>query len=208
MQVEWLGTFHPFFKEINYVLLTQYQEVLFLPYLLRRCPEIRIMATSLMYELARIHLLAFQEKLKDFDATTAALPFDQEEDIRSAYEAKFNMDLANNPPIFSLKEAEETLKKIVKVNYYQIYDTERGVHLIAHPSGKNNGSCLWELQNELTKEKVLLINDISQHQWRTCQPYNLTRLKLAESQRSFDHLIFTRRALANLKLENEEQRTA
>lgn len=80
--------------------------------------------------------------------------------------------------------------------------------LVAHPSGKNNGSCLWELQGQATKERVLLVNDISQHQWRTCQPYNLARLKLAEQQKPFDHLIFTRRALANLNAEGEEQRTA
>lgn len=55
---------------------------------------------------------------------------------------------------------------------------------------------------------MLLINDISQHQWRTCQPYNLPRLKLTEQQRPIDHIIFTRRALANLKAEAEEQRTA
>lgn len=98
-----------------------------------------------MYELARIHLLTLQEKLKDFDATISTLDYDESMDIRAAYEEKFDIDLTNNPTIFSLKEAEDALKKIVKVNYFQIYDTERGVHLIAHPSGKNNGSCFWEL---------------------------------------------------------------
>jgi hypothetical protein len=208
LQVKWLGTYLPFFKDTNYVLLTQYQEILLLPFLLRKCPEIKIVATSLMYELARIHLMTFQEKLKDFDATSSTLTYDEDMDIRDAYEAKFDIDLTNNPTVFSLKEAEETLKKVIKVNYFQVYDTERGVLLIAHPSGKNNGSCLWELQGQVTKERVLLINDISHHQWRTCQPYNQPRLKISEQQKPFDHVIFTRRGLANMKVEGEEQRTA
>jgi Cft2 family RNA processing exonuclease len=118
-------------------------------------------------------------------------------DIRAAYEAKFDIDL-NNPTIFSLKEAEDTLKRVLKVNYFQVYDTERGVHLIAHPSGKNNGSCLWELQDQVTQEKILLINDISQQQWRACQPYSLPRIKLSEQQKPFHHVIFTKRGLNTL----------
>lgn len=76
MQIGWLTNYLHFFKETNYVLLTQYQEILLLPYLHRKFPHIKIMATSLMYELARIYLLAFQEKIKDFDATSANLTYD------------------------------------------------------------------------------------------------------------------------------------
>lgn len=93
------------------------------------------------------------------------------------------------------------LKTVARVNYYQVYDTERGVSLVAHPSGKNNGSCFWQLESQLNKENILLINDISQHQWRTCQSYNLQRLHNSEQQKSFDHIIFTRRGLANLRQE-------
>lgn len=107
--------------------------------------------------------------------------------------------MTNSPTIFSRKEADEALEKIVKVNYHQVCDTEKGVLLIAHPSGKNNGSCLWEIQGQTTKEKILLVNDISQHQWRTCQPYNISRIKLSDQQKPFDHVIFTRRGLAGLK---------
>ena len=52
----------------------------------------------------------------------------------------------------------------------------------------------------------MMINDISQHQWRTCQTYSLQKLQNSEQQRSFDHIIFTRRGLANLKQEGEEAR--
>jgi hypothetical protein len=129
-------------------------------------------------------------------------------DINDAYENKFGIDISKNPSIFSLKEAEETLSKVTRVNYFQIFDTERGVNLIAHPSGKNNGSCLWHLESRITREKILLINDISQHQWRTCQSYNLQRLQASDQQKSYDHIIFTRRGLANLKKEGEENRIA
>lgn len=61
------------------------------------------MATSLMFELARIHLLAIQEKLKDFDATSSELTYDEEMDIKAAYEAKFDIDLSANSTIFSRK---------------------------------------------------------------------------------------------------------
>jgi hypothetical protein len=42
-----------------------------------------------MYQLARIHLLTFQEKVKDFDATIPALTFDEERDIKELYEEKY-----------------------------------------------------------------------------------------------------------------------
>ena len=80
--------------------------------------------------------------------------------------------------------------------------------MVAHPSGKNNGSCLWQLQGQATREKLLLVNDVSYHQWRTCQPYNLSRLKSSHQQQPFQHIIFTRKALANLNRQTEEQRTA
>lgn len=65
--------------------------------------------------------------------------------VIDAYERKYDIDISKNPSVFTLKEAEEMLKAVVRVNYYQVYDTERGVSLIAHPSGKNNGSCFWQL---------------------------------------------------------------
>lgn len=106
LQVEWLSSYPSFFKDINYVLLTQYQEILLLPFLLRKYPEIRIVATSLMYQLARIHLTTFQQKLKDFDATSTTLSYHQDMHIRDAYESKYDLDLTNAPTVFSLKEAE------------------------------------------------------------------------------------------------------
>lgn len=60
VQMGWLQAYLSFFRTINYVLLTQYQEILLLPFLLRKCPQIKVVATSLMYELARIYLLTFQ----------------------------------------------------------------------------------------------------------------------------------------------------
>ena len=69
--------------------------------------------------------------------------------------------------------------KIIRVNYYQIYNTEQGVSLIPYPSGKNNGSCFWSFINVITKDKFMLINDISQHQWRTNPTYNTSRLLIS-----------------------------
>jgi hypothetical protein len=39
--------------------------------------------------LARIHLFSFQEKVKDFDATSSALPYHQDMQIRDLYESRF-----------------------------------------------------------------------------------------------------------------------
>lgn len=89
VQMGWLQAYLSFFRDINYILLTQYQEVLLLPFLLRKCPHITVVATTLMYQLARIHLLTFQEKVKDFDATIPALTFDEERDIKELYEEKY-----------------------------------------------------------------------------------------------------------------------
>lgn len=59
-----------FFANVNYILLTDYQEALFIPFLLKMFPKVIIIATSLVYQLARITLVAFQETLADFDATS------------------------------------------------------------------------------------------------------------------------------------------
>lgn len=48
LQVEWLDNYLSFFKDINYVLLTHHQEILLLPFLLRKYPQTQIVATSLM----------------------------------------------------------------------------------------------------------------------------------------------------------------
>lgn len=55
--------------------MTQYKEIVYLPYLLRMIPDLTIVATNLIYELARIHLLKFQEKIKDIDATSTSLSY-------------------------------------------------------------------------------------------------------------------------------------
>lgn len=89
LQMGWLQAYLSFFIDINYIMLTQYQEVLLLPFLLRKYPHLKIFSTTLMYQLARIHLLTFQEKVKDFDATIPALTFDEERDIKELYEEKF-----------------------------------------------------------------------------------------------------------------------
>lgn len=45
--------------------------------------------------------------------------------------------------LYSREEVTKLLTKVVKVNYYQIYNSERGIYLRALPSGKNNGACFW-----------------------------------------------------------------
>lgn len=89
VQMGWLQAYLSFFRDINYILLTQYQEVLLLPFLLRKCPHIQVVATTLMHQLARIHLLTLQEKVKDFDATMPTLSFDEERDIKEKYEEQY-----------------------------------------------------------------------------------------------------------------------
>ncbi len=91
-----------------------------------------------------------------------------------------DVDFSNWRTLYGKEDIEGLLKKIVKVNYHQIYNTERGVLVRSFPSGKNNGACFWDLQAVLTNEKVLIVNELSQYNWRTCQPYSLERLK--ESQ--------------------------
>lgn len=58
-----------FFKDVNYVLVTDFEEILLLPFLCRLVPNVVIIATSLAYQLARISLEAFQERVAEFDAT-------------------------------------------------------------------------------------------------------------------------------------------
>jgi hypothetical protein len=48
LQVDWLDNYLSFFKDIDYVLLTHHREILLLPFLLRKYPQIKIVATSLM----------------------------------------------------------------------------------------------------------------------------------------------------------------
>ena len=64
-----IGSAH-FFKNINYILLTDHAEMLYLPFLVKLIPEVSIFATNLMYQLGRICLEAFHESLSDFDATS------------------------------------------------------------------------------------------------------------------------------------------
>lgn len=45
-----------FFRDINFILVTDSQETLLLPFLARLLPEATIIATSLSYQLARISL--------------------------------------------------------------------------------------------------------------------------------------------------------
>lgn len=58
-----------FFKDIHYILLTDYEQILFLPFLSRMLPDVTIIATSLMYQLSRISLEAFQERIWELDTT-------------------------------------------------------------------------------------------------------------------------------------------
>lgn len=205
MDLSWLLNYPHFFNETNYVLLTQYQEMGLLPYLTRRYPQLRVMATNLMYELGRIFLRSLQGKIKEMDVTREEMGV-EEEDVAGKYEEKFDLQLEKWRQFYSLKDIEEALARVEKVNYHQIYDTERGVSLTAIPSGKNNGACFWEIASTLTREKVLLINDISQQQWRTCRPYSLDWLRLSEKHRPHDYVIFTRNSLARLDEEGEEAR--
>ena len=59
-----------FFKDVNYVLVSEYRDMLFLPYLIRIAPQVCIIASSLALQLARIALQSFQERLADYDATS------------------------------------------------------------------------------------------------------------------------------------------
>ena len=67
--------------------------------------------------------------------------------------------------------------------------------LRAFPSGKNNGSCFWELKNIQTNHKVLLVNFLAQFSWKTCQSYNLERLKQSQEEEAYHQIIFTKKTL-------------
>jgi len=81
--------------------------------------------------------------------------------------------LSNWRKIYSAEDIKNCLSKVVKVNYYQVFNTERGVWLRCFPSGKNNGSCFWEIRNCQTNQKILLVNEMAQYNWKTCMSYNL-----------------------------------
>lgn len=103
--------------------------------------------------------------------------FFRESQILDEYELKMNTSLEDWRELYSKEEVTNTLSRIIKVNYHQIYNTERGVLLRSFPSGKNNGACLWELQAVPTYQKVLLVNEIYQYNWRTCQPFKVDKVK-------------------------------
>ena len=48
---------------------------MYLPFLLRLYPTIKVIATKLSFELGRISLQTFQAKIVDFDATSETLDF-------------------------------------------------------------------------------------------------------------------------------------
>lgn len=48
--------FPEFFKDVNYILLTEYSEMLFLPFLTNILPHVSIIASNLTYQLGRISL--------------------------------------------------------------------------------------------------------------------------------------------------------
>ena len=111
------------------------------------------------------------------------------------YEEDMDVLLKNWKQLYSREDIKSMLTKITRVNYYQIYNTERGVLLRSIPSGKSNGSCFWDLKNVETNQKVLLINELAQFSWRTCQSFNMQRLSSISEEEPYNHVIFTKKAL-------------
>jgi hypothetical protein len=109
--------------------------------------------------------------------------------------------------LYSRQDIEHLFEKIIKINYYQVYNTERGVQLRCFPSGQNNGSCFWELRNVQTHQKILMVNSIAQFSWRTCLSYDLERLKQSQQEEPYELVIFTKTALEAFA-EGEEARIA
>jgi hypothetical protein len=62
-----------------------------LPYLTRRYPQVRVMATNLMYELGRIFLRSLQGKIKEMDVTREEMG--EEMEAAAKYEEKFDLEL-------------------------------------------------------------------------------------------------------------------
>ena len=103
---------------------------------------------------------------------------------------------------------DDCIGKIIRVNYYQVLDSERGITLVAHPSGKTNGSCFWEINDLLWKEKLIWANELSFHKWRTCQSYNLNKIEQFEKLKSTQYVILTEKCLKHIHKENSEQKVA
>ena len=72
------------------MLLTDYQEALYLPFLLKVLPSATVIATGLAQQLARISLTAFQETLADHDATADRPDFFTENSILDQYEERLD----------------------------------------------------------------------------------------------------------------------
>lgn len=54
-----------FFKNVDYLLVSNYQEFLYLPFLLKYSPKARVVVNSLNHELGRIYLRDFYITLKN-----------------------------------------------------------------------------------------------------------------------------------------------
>jgi Cft2 family RNA processing exonuclease len=83
--------------------------------------------------------------------------------------------------LYTRQDIADLYQRIVRVNYYQVFNTERGLELRCLPSGHNNGSCIWEVRSVQTHQKILLVNSMAQFSWRSCLSYNLERI--AQSHR-------------------------
>lgn len=187
--------FPEFFKEVNYVLVTEFREMLFLPFLAKLVPSANIIITNLAYQLGRIALESFHETLSEFDATCEELTFFTESENMDKYEEDMDAILDNWRKLYSKEDISYLLGKVVKVNYYEVLNTDRGVLLRCLPSGKNNGSGIWELQSVETHQKILLVNELAQFKWKTCMPYNLQRLKQEQAEEPYQLVIFTKKAI-------------
>ena len=140
-------------------------------------PEVKVLGTNLTIELARIYISSLQQHIATYDALSDSLGGEREEEADLLIKEELGVDLDSWLRIYSINEIDNMMKKVIRVNYHQRHKTGRGVTVVAHPSGKTNGSALWEMESEIRPTKVLLVNEISSHGWRACQTYDIQRIK-------------------------------
>lgn len=164
-----------------------------------------MVGTNLTIELARIYLSSLQAHVANYDSVTSTLNRDEERLAETMMEIELGAEPSKWLRLFTRSEVEQLMGRVLRVNYYQQLNTERGVVVVAHPSGRSNGACCWELVSQSSPHKVLVVSEVSQHSWRTCQSYSSERIRSSHLDRPFDYVLFTKQALSRLREHGEEQ---
>lgn len=178
---------------LNYLVMTQYQQIIPLIYLLRsQSHSCKILTTKSMIESAKIYAQDFYHIAKKMNQVVSSPSYEQESQTYDNYQIGFQIDFSSWVAIFSKQEITNFAKKCTCLNYGQIYDTDQGISITPYPSGISIGSAVWIFENNLTKNKCLWVQGISHHNWRACPEFSIN-----STHQHINNIIFTVKTLAN-----------